>query len=89
MNWRTYLDVDDDALGGSPFVKGTNLSAEFLLNELARGTTIRRLLEAYPEVSPEALRAVFELAAESVHRKYPPKVSDDFFEGPEWTVIER
>ena len=50
---------------------------------------MEQVLAEYPELTTESLRAVFALAAESVHRKYPPKVSDDFFEGPEWTVIER
>ena len=87
MDWRTYLDVRPDKFNGRPFVRGTDLPAEFLLGLLVDGSTIEELLDTYPNLSREALRAVFALAAESVHRKHPPKTPDEFFEGPEWADV--
>jgi uncharacterized protein (DUF433 family) len=87
VDWRDYLETNPRVQDGKPVVKGTTLTAEFLLGLLAQGSTTRQLLDRYPQLSAEALRAVFELAVESVHRKHPPKTPDEFFEGPEWTEV--
>lgn len=51
-------------LVGKPVVKGTRLSVEFILGLFAAGWTHAELLENYPQLTPEALRAVFAFAAE-------------------------
>jgi len=66
------LIVQDPAiLGGKPTVRGTRLSVEFLLGLFADGWTHEQVLESYPSLTPEALRAVFAHAAE-VLAKEPP-----------------
>ena len=52
-------------MSGKPVVKGTRLSVEFLLELYAAGWTEEQVLEGYPNLTPESLRAVFAFAAES------------------------
>lgn len=59
MNWQDYIVSDQDVLLGKPTLKGTRLSVEFLLERLADGWTEQDLLDNYPRLTKESLRAVF------------------------------
>lgn len=67
MDWRPYITAAPDVAGGRPTVAGTRLSVEFLLGLLAAGWTPAQLLESYPTLTPEGLRAVFAFSAEVLH----------------------
>jgi len=45
-------------------VRGTRLSVELILELLASGWTQAQVLESYPSLTPDALRAVFAYAAD-------------------------
>ena len=62
MNWREYIHSDAEVLLGKPVVKGTRLSIEFLLGLLAAGWTEKQILDNYPTLTPQSLRAVCALA---------------------------
>ena len=64
MDWRGYIHSDPEILSGKPVVKGTRLSVEFILSLFAAGWTERQILENYPTLTREALRAVSAFAAE-------------------------
>ena len=64
MEWRDYIGSDPSIQAGKPVVRGTRLSVEFLLGLFAEGWTEEAVLESYPQVSREALRAVFAFAQE-------------------------
>jgi uncharacterized protein (DUF433 family) len=67
MNWREHIHSDPALLAGKPVVRGTRLAADFLLGLFASGWTQAQVLESYPQLSSEALRAVFAFAAEAMH----------------------
>jgi uncharacterized protein (DUF433 family) len=69
MDWRQHIHSDPQILVGKPVVKGTRLSVEFLLGLFAAGWTEQQVLENYPTLSPEALRAIFDFAAECVRQQ--------------------
>jgi uncharacterized protein (DUF433 family) len=64
MNWREYIHTDAAVLAGKPVVRGTRLSVDFLLGLLAEGWSEPQILENYPQLSHQALQAVFACAAE-------------------------
>jgi uncharacterized protein (DUF433 family) len=66
MAWEDYIHSDPEVLLGKPVVKGTRLSVEFLLALLAAGWTQEQILENYPTLTPESLRAVLAFAAEAL-----------------------
>ena len=49
---------------GKPVVKGSWLSVDFLLELLANGWSEEQLLESYPNLTRNSLRALFAFAAE-------------------------
>lgn len=66
MNWREKIHTDSGILTGKPVVKGTRLSVDFLLGLFAKGWTEAQIMENYPQLTCESLRAVFAFAAESI-----------------------
>jgi uncharacterized protein (DUF433 family) len=62
MNWREYIHSDPEVLLGKPVVKGTRLSVEFLFSLFAAGWTEKEVLDNYPTLTPQSLRAVFAFA---------------------------
>ena len=66
MDWRTQIHSNPNILLGKPVVKGTRLSVEFILGLFATGWTEQQVLESYPTLSSEAIRAVFAFEAESM-----------------------
>lgn len=73
MDWRPYIHSDPEVLLGKPVVKGTRLAVDFILRLFAVGWTEQQVLENYPSLTPEALRAVFAFAAECMSEQalYP------------------
>jgi uncharacterized protein (DUF433 family) len=69
MDWRQYIHSDPEILSGKPVVKGTRLAVEFILRLFAAGWTEQQVLENYPTLTPEALRAVFAFAAECMREE--------------------
>ena len=59
MNWEKYIYSDKDILLGKPVIKGTRLSVEFIIQRLANGWSTAQILENYPQLSKDALKAVF------------------------------
>ena len=67
MDWSAHIAADPAVLAGKPVVRGTRLGVDFLLGLLAAGWTPEQVLASYPQVTAEALRAVFAFAAEVAH----------------------
>ncbi len=76
MGWRDYIGSDPSILVGKPVILGTRLSVEFLLGLFAEGWTEEAVLESYPQVSREALRAIFAFAQECTRDEQVFAVSD-------------
>jgi uncharacterized protein (DUF433 family) len=67
MNWQQHILADPKVAAGKPVVRGTRLAVDFLLELFAKGWTRDEVLKAYPQLTPEALLAVFAFAAEVLH----------------------
>ena len=60
--YRKWITSDPNVLFGKPAIKGTRIAVEQILDELAGGTTIDELLEAYPRLNREAISAALALS---------------------------
>jgi uncharacterized protein (DUF433 family) len=67
MTWQDHIHSDTEILGGKPVVRGTRLAVDFVLGLLAEGWSQDQILENYPQLTAEALRAVFAFASETLH----------------------
>ena len=76
MNWHDHIHSDPAVLAGKPVVRGTRLSVDFLLDLLANGWSLAEVLENYPQLSPEALCALFAFAAECARDEQVYSIGD-------------
>ena len=51
---------------GKPVIRGTRITVELILQKLAEGATHSELLEDYPHLTPEDIRAAIAYGAASV-----------------------
>jgi uncharacterized protein (DUF433 family) len=51
------ITVDPDIFGGKPIIRGRRLAVEHVLGMLAAGDTESTLLEGYPWLEPDDIRA--------------------------------
>jgi uncharacterized protein (DUF433 family) len=61
---RERIVVDRDVLGGEPHVRGTRIPAAAVLDGLAEGLAYEELMEHFPRLTREDIRAALEFAAE-------------------------
>lgn len=66
MDWRQYIEQRPDVMVGKPVIKGTRLTVELILEDLAEGASEADLIEAYPRLRPEHIRAALAYAAASL-----------------------
>lgn len=59
MDWRIYIQNNENVLIGKPVVKGTRLSIEHIIKLFASGWSEQQILENYPRLTKESLQAVF------------------------------
>jgi uncharacterized protein (DUF433 family) len=59
ITWQHYIVSDKEILLGKPTIKGTRISVELILELLQNGWTEKQILESYPNLSSDSLRAVF------------------------------
>ena len=63
-NWQEHIVTDPKILLGKPIIKDTRISVEFILERLATGWTEAEILENYPRLSKESIKAVFAYSLE-------------------------
>ncbi len=57
---------DNQFMNGNPIVRGTRITVQQILLELARGMSVEQVLKEYPQLTPEGVKAALKFAAESV-----------------------
>ena len=66
MDWREHIEVHPEVMAGKPVIRDTRITVEIVLDLLAAGWSEAELLENYPRLSADALKAVFAFAREVV-----------------------
>lgn len=59
MPYLQHIEINPRVLAGKPVIKGTRVPVALVLNLLANGYTVARILHAYPNlINPDVLAAV-------------------------------
>jgi uncharacterized protein (DUF433 family) len=67
------ITVNSQTFGGKPSVRGRRLAVEHVLGMLAAGSTVDELLQGYPWLEPEDIRACLLYARRMVgHERIEP-----------------
>jgi len=61
-NFRDYISVNKETLGGQPVFKGTRVPIETLFNHLESGVSLDEFLDDFPTVTKEQATTVLEIA---------------------------
>ena len=62
QNLMARITVNPMIFGGKPIIRGLRISVELILSLLAQGETAERILEDYPDLDPEDIRACLAYA---------------------------
>lgn len=71
MDWRERIVSDPAICHGKPTVKGTRVLVSVVLSHLAHGDRLETIIEQFPSLTDEDLRAVIAFAAESAADDLP------------------
>ncbi len=71
--YMNYIEINPKVMLGKPIIKGTRITVELIIEELAAGKTTDDLLNAFPNLDKESIWAALSFAADSLRgeRVYP------------------
>ncbi|MCC6588298.1 MAG: DUF433 domain-containing protein [Bryobacterales bacterium] len=67
MDWKDRIEVNPEVAYGKPVIRGTRIAVEFVLELLAGGSDEAYILENYPHLRPEDIRACLAFASHLMH----------------------
>ncbi len=75
MDWRDRIAGDPAIMVGKPVIKGTRITVEFIIQLLSNGWSFTDILEEYPHIVEDDIRACLLYAHDIVKivREYPLK----------------
>jgi uncharacterized protein (DUF433 family) len=74
MNFADYFQRDPELCGGETVFKGTRVTLRTVLASLAEGSSFEQILEDYPSLTQDHLRAAVAFAAASAKEDLPTRV---------------
>jgi uncharacterized protein (DUF433 family) len=60
------IEINPDVMLGKPVIRGTRIPVEIIVRKLGEGATEADLLDAYPRLAREDIRAALAYAADSL-----------------------
>jgi uncharacterized protein (DUF433 family) len=78
MNWRKRIVIDPQIHHGKPCIKGTRVPVSVIVGSIAEGHTPERIIESWPQLTAEDIKAALKFAAEMVsHADFVSPQGDD------------
>ena len=72
MSWEERISVDPEVRSGKPCIKGTRITVYDILEYLAGGMTEEQILDDFPGLEAEDIRACLAFAAARERRLSSP-----------------
>ena len=69
-NWKDRISIDPSVCHGKPCIKGTRVWVSLIVDNFAAGASENEILEAYPSLTKEDIRAALAFAAEMSRERY-------------------
>jgi uncharacterized protein (DUF433 family) len=61
-----HIEINPAVMLGKPVIRGTRIPVELLLRKLSEGATSDDLLDAYPRLTPDDIKACLAYAADTI-----------------------
>lgn len=71
MDDQRYISRDPQICGGEPLIKGTRVTLRTILASLAEGASVQEIIEDFPTLKEEDVRAAIAFAAASAEEDLP------------------
>lgn len=71
MNYQGFIIRDPKICGGKPVIKGTRVTLRTVLATLAEGASIKEIIQDFPTLTEDDVRAVIAFAAISAEEDLP------------------
>ena len=69
ISWRERITVDPEIHHGEPCIKGTRVPVAVIIGSFADGMTVDEIIEQYPQLAPEDIKASLAYAAEVIRQE--------------------
>ena len=66
MEWQDHIEQRPGVMLGKPVIKGTRITVEHILDRMGAGWTETQLLQSYPNLTTQGIRAALAFAAKSL-----------------------
>lgn len=60
---NSLIEINNDVRFGKPIIKGTRISVSDILSMMANGLSTQEIIEDFPQLNLEQIRACLEFAA--------------------------
>ena len=71
MDYNQYITRDPKVCGGEPVIRGTRVTLRTILASLAEGSAIQEILQDFPTLTEQDVRAAIAFAAASAQEDLP------------------
>ena len=68
MDYRSLITIEPGKRGGRPCIRGMRITVYDILGWLAAGMTNAQIVDEFPELTEEDIRAALAYAADREHR---------------------
>ncbi|MBI4307529.1 MAG: DUF433 domain-containing protein [Chloroflexi bacterium] len=70
QDWKSRITIDPKVCHGRPCIKGTRVWVSLIVDNLAAGFTEEEIIEAYPFLTKDDIRAALAFAAEMARERF-------------------
>ena len=67
FHWRERITADPAIHHGEPCIRGTRVPVSVIAGSIADGDSPEQIMDAYPQLTAEDIRAALKFAAEAVN----------------------
>jgi len=64
MDYRNYITIEPDKRSGKPCIRGLRITVQDVLEYLASGMTEEEILDDFPDLTREGIKACLAFAAD-------------------------
>lgn len=68
VSWQERVAIDPEVHHGAPCIKGTRIPVAAIVGSLADDMTPEEIMDAYPQLTSDDIRAALAYAEDSPHR---------------------
>ncbi|MBI2872404.1 MAG: DUF433 domain-containing protein [Chloroflexi bacterium] len=70
QDWKARISIDPKVCHGRPCIKGTRVWVSLIVDNLAEGSTEEEIIQAYPALTKNDIRAALAFAAEMARERF-------------------